>query len=439
MRATKKSLLLLSGLLVLCIALFLALRFAGREPPETAAESAYYFTNYASPESLLAVSVENAGGSIVLAHTNGTYRALSDYPVQGDEAEIADFFRSVCRLPLSRLVEGAAASDSQYGLTEPRATVLIQDGAQGGTMFLLGGEVPGGEGVYACLSGDQRVFVMDGSYARLFLSGVERFLDLRLYPSLEGAAVAELTEIAVRRDGETAYRLRQVSASESGTAYFALESPWSLLLGAGPVESALLTPLRQLEGAAVAEGDPASHGLTDRSDALSLRFRDGSTVTVLVGPRTGEYTLAAVEGGGVTLSVPTARLAFMDQSAADIMGGVLLKLNIHDIRTLTLNGHTYGIENSAGELRVTRDGAEYDAAGFQNTVFPALSHISIGGPCDGAAGEELLRLRIVSSVGEEEISLVFRRLDGRRCAVEINGQEALWCDLSAVSALLACG
>ena len=162
------------------------------------------------------------------------------------------------------MVEGASASDSQYGLTEPRATVLIQDGAQGGTMFLLGGEAPGG-GVYACLSGDQRVFVMEESYARLFLSNVERFLDLRLYPSLEGAAVSELLGIAVRRDGETAYRLRQVSAAESGTAYFALESPWNLLLGAGPVESALLTPLRQLEGSGVAEGDPASNGQIGRA------------------------------------------------------------------------------------------------------------------------------------------------------------------------------
>lgn len=437
MRATKKSLILLSGLLCLCIALFLALRFAGRETPETA-ESTYYFTNYAAPELLLAVSVENAGGSVVLACTNGTYRALSDYPVQGDEAEIADFFKSVCRLPLSRLVEGASASDSQYGLTEPRATVLIQDGAQGGTMFLLGGEAPGG-GVYACLSGDQRVFVMEESYARLFLSNVERFLDLRLYPSLEGAAVSELLGIAVRRDGETAYRLRQVSAAESGTAYFALESPWNLLLGAGPVESALLTPLRQLEGSGVAEGDPASNGLTAQSDSFRLRFRNGGEITVLVGPRSGEYTLAAVEGGGVTLSVPTARLAFMDLTAEEVMGRALLKLNVNDISTLALNGHVYGIERSAGQLRVTRDGADYDAAAFQSAVFPALNHISIGGVYDGAAGEELLRLHIDSSVGEEEISLSFRRLDGRRCAVEINGQMALWCDLSAVSALLACG
>ena len=86
---------------------------------------------------------------------------LSDAPAQGDEEEIADFFAWLCRLPLRSLVEDASASDGQYGLTEPQATVLIQDGGQGGVMFLLGGEVPGGGGVYTCLAGDERVFVMD--------------------------------------------------------------------------------------------------------------------------------------------------------------------------------------------------------------------------------------------------------------------------------------
>ena len=146
MRATKKSLTALSALLVLCVALFLALRFAGREAPEPEGESRYYFTNYAAPEALAAVSVENEEGSVVLARTGEGYRALCDAPVPGDGEKIANFFARVCRLPLRRLVEGASASDGQYGLTEPRATVVIQDAAQGGAMFLLG-EVPGGEGV----------------------------------------------------------------------------------------------------------------------------------------------------------------------------------------------------------------------------------------------------------------------------------------------------
>ena len=118
MRATKTSLTLLSAALAVCVALFLALRFVGRTPAESAGESGYYFTNYASPEALVAVSVENAGGEIVLARTGDTYRVLSDAPAQGDEEEIADFFAWLCRLPLRSLVEDASASDGQYGLTE---------------------------------------------------------------------------------------------------------------------------------------------------------------------------------------------------------------------------------------------------------------------------------------------------------------------------------
>ena len=117
MRATKTSLTLLSAALAVCVALFLALRFVGRTPAESAGESGYYFTNYASPEALVAVSVENAGGEIVLARTGDTYRVLSDAPAQGDEEEIADFFAWLCRLPLRSLVEDASASDGQYGLT----------------------------------------------------------------------------------------------------------------------------------------------------------------------------------------------------------------------------------------------------------------------------------------------------------------------------------
>lgn len=435
MKATGKKLALLSGALAACILLLLVLLTADGEPPDAAGDR-YYFTNYPSAEALVMVSVENAGGSIVLTRTDGAYRALSGRPVPGDEEEIADFFQRVCHLPLRRMVEGAQASDSQYGLTEPRAAVLIQDAAQGGAMFLLGEGVPGGEGVYACLAGDERVFVMADAYAELFLGRTERFLNLTLFPSLEGEALADLEEIEVSREGTTAFRLRQAAAS-GGTVYFALEEPWRLLLGTEPVKSSLLTPLEQLEGIRVLEGDPAAdYGLTEESDSLRLAFRDGSSVTVLVGPREGESVPVTAAGSGMAFLVPAARLTFMDAEAEDIMGRVLLRLNLHDVKTLSLGGHTYEIGNAAGEPRVTRDGAPWDAAAFQNTVFSALNRISVGGPWEEADGPELLRLRIVSGVAEEVTDLVFRRLDGRRCAVEINGQGAVWCDLAAVSALL---
>lgn len=432
MRVTGKKLALLSGALAVCL-LLLALLAGGREDaPET--EGRCYFTNYASPENLLAISVENNQGSIVLARVNGGYQALGNFPVQGDEAEIADFFAQVCCLPLSHLVEGASASDGQYGLTEPQAEVLIQDGEQGGVLFYLGGPVPGGKGYYACLSGDDRVFVLENVYAQLFLSNVERFLDLRPYPSLDGPAIAELSGIELLRGSETVCCLRQAAAINGETVYFSMEFPWRLLLGAEPVKNALLTPLRQLRGIRILEGDTAA---VPMSESFRLSFRDGSVITVLTGPRDGEYTAVTAEGSGVVLQVPSASLAFMDAAAEDILGGVLLKLNLNDIQSLTLNQRTYEIQSSAGQPQIIRDGQTFDAAVFQNTVLPALNHISIGGSWDGtAANEELLRLRIVSSVTEETIQLVFCRLDERRCAVEINGQPAVWCDLAAVSVLL---
>ena len=139
-----------------------------------------------------------------------------------------------------------------------------------------------------------------------------------------------------RRGGETAYRLRQVAAGEGGTAYFALEEPWGLLLGAEPVKDALLTPLRQLEGVRALEGDPESYGLTEESDALCLTYGDGSTVTVLVGPREGEHTAVTAAGSGLVMQVPTAGLSFMDAAAEEIMGRVLLRLNIHDVKALKI-------------------------------------------------------------------------------------------------------
>lgn len=141
-------------------------------------------------------------------------------------------------------------------------------------------------------------------------------------------------------------------------------------------------------------------------------------------------------GSETAFLVPTISLAFMDASAEDIMGGVLLRMNINDISTLALNQHTYKIDSNSGELRVTRNGEPCDAAVFQNTIFSALNHVSIGGSCEDAAGSEILRLQITSRIADEPIEMIFRSLDGRKCAVEINRQTAVWCDLAAVNALL---
>ena len=149
MRATKKTLFGLIAALAACIAATLLLTFAGRS--EAAADRAptYYFTNYAAPEELLLASLENDTGSVVLAAANGIYYAAGDVQLAADSEEVKNFFDTIYRLPMKRLLEGANASDPQYGLVEPRAEVLLQDTNQDGVLFRVGSATPDGEGYYA--------------------------------------------------------------------------------------------------------------------------------------------------------------------------------------------------------------------------------------------------------------------------------------------------
>lgn len=116
----------------------LLLTFSGRG--ETAADQAptYYFTNYSAPEELLLASLENDTGSVVLAAANGVYRAAGDLQLEADSEQVEAFFNTVYHLPLKRLLEEADASDPQYGLTEPRAEILLQDVSQDGVLFRVG-------------------------------------------------------------------------------------------------------------------------------------------------------------------------------------------------------------------------------------------------------------------------------------------------------------
>lgn len=197
---------------------------------------------------------------MVLAAANGVYRAAGDLQLEADSEQVEAFFNTVYHLPLKRLLEEADASDPQYGLTEPRAEILLQDVSQDGVLFRVGSATPDGEGYYACLSGDARVFVMDRIYAQQLLRNVDRFFDLSLYPSLAGEGVCGLRSIEVQRNGVPVYTLRLSFTSQDGsTAVFSMTAPYSLTLGIHRAKNEILTPLRELKGTQVI-GQPGGPG-----------------------------------------------------------------------------------------------------------------------------------------------------------------------------------
>lgn len=439
MNAVKRKVLILAAVFAGCVIATVCLLFLGRGTAEDNTTQLYYFTNYASSADLIAASIENETGEVVLAQTGGQYYATTGAVSGSNDQAVASLFEAASHVSLSRAIEGASSADAQYGLASPRAEITLQDVSGGGLIFRLGSAAPNGEGVYACLSGDERVFLMDAAQAALYLANIYDFLDLAVYPALDGSAIHSLREITVSRAQQTAYRLSVAAANEEGTTvYLSLDAPWHMLLGAGQAKDAILTPLRQLKGVSVSDLSPAESGLTETADTLRLAWQDGTETTVLVGSRADDLTPVMAAGGEHVLLVPTATLSFMDAEAADIAGGNLLNLNINDISALTIGARRYDVFAKSGSVSVTKDGAAYDETDFQNTIFTALNKLSIGGAYtqEQVPATELLHIKIETTIADETIELGFYQLDGRRCAVSVNGTMAVWCDLIAISALL---
>lgn len=444
MRATKKTLFGLIAALAACIAATLLLILGGRS--ETAADQTptYYFTNYSAPEELLLASVENGTGSVVLAAANGSYYAAGDVGLAPDGEEVKAFFDTVYRLPMKRLLDGADASDPQYGLTEPQAEILLQDANQDGVLFRVGSATPDGEGCYACLSGDARVFVMDRAYAQQFLGNVDRFFDLSLYPSLAGEGVCGLRGVEVQRDGIPVYTLQLSSASQDGsTAVFSMTAPYSLALGINQAKNEILTPLRELKGIQVIDQpeDLEVYALADRSNCFILTYEDGSTSAIRVGKQEGSATYVLREDTGMVMLVPSVNLSFFYDTALQVVGQNLVNVSMGNLKALQIGNHVYQISGTPPTLNVTLDGAEQPLEEFQNGVFTALNRISLQGEWDGAEaqGEPLFEVAVQIGYADETTQLTtysFFTLENRRCGVAVNGYPAFLCSQSAVQQLI---
>ncbi len=443
MKVTKKSLLILSGALIGCILLTILITFAGRETVETEEQEAtYFFANYASADSLMAASVENESGTAVFAMINGQFLVSTEYDVGANASNIYSFFNSVYRLPLDQLLEDASAQDEQYGLTNPQATVMIEDVDEDGFIFLIGAETPGGDGYYTCLSGDERVFIMSDTYAELFLKDVDQFYDLSLFPSLSDGGIGNLSSIEVSAAGDTVYKLEQVSyQAESDLAYFALTVPGRILLGSSQFDNQVQASLEAFSGTnLITETDDLSaYGFSDDSRKLTLTYEDGSEYSVLIGNEENGVVYVMSEETGTVVTVPVSEAEFIEESAADVLGSKLISLNINTITEIRINDTLFELSGSGSDFAVTRNGSDIDMTEFQNTVYSALSSISVQGELteDTASGEPILTLEIQTNIEDETISLAFYALDSRRCAIAVDGNTAFWCNTVVVDALLS--
>ncbi|MBO7709766.1 MAG: DUF4340 domain-containing protein [Lachnospiraceae bacterium] len=440
MNVSRKTLAVLLILFVVFTAGTIWVRHSEKKEAPQAPEVAYYLTAFDSAEDVLAVVVENGTGSLTIVHSGDAWFTDTSLPgIEPDHDAVTELFSAVSRIRMNGRVEGANASDPQFGLTSPAATIFVEDQSENGVQFLVGDLTPDGKAYYVCASGGSEVFTLNAGYGQAFLGDVTQYLDLGV---LAGTDPAKLTRILVSDAEGIRFSLKATGTGNvTGMKYYSLEQPVVIPLAAALFRENILSPMEEMRAETVsASPDPVSE--EDAVKVLTLESEDGSTGTYLIRETTEGLMAVTDAGTGAVYMVPQEQLSWMDADAARLLGGKLLSLNAGETDQIVLEADgkrvVYDLSGSGQNLRVRADGLDVDNADFYAKILDSLNRITIQGiqEKDRTVGGEVLRCTILTGKGEEKTELVFDEVSDRKCHVSVNQTEAFECDRSSLQPLI---
>ena len=100
---------------------------------------------------------EQVGGE---RNSAGQWHVTSPTPLAADQSAVATLLGTFSSLNSERLVEDKASNLAPYGLDAPELEVDLTEKANKTQKLLLGDDTPAGNGIYAKLDGDPRVFTI---------------------------------------------------------------------------------------------------------------------------------------------------------------------------------------------------------------------------------------------------------------------------------------
>ena len=100
---------------------------------------------------------EQVGGE---RNPSGQWHITSPTPLAADQSAVSSLLGTFSSLTAERLVEEKAASLATYGLDAPKLEVDLTEKSNKTHQLLLGDDTPAGNGIYAKLDGDSRVFTI---------------------------------------------------------------------------------------------------------------------------------------------------------------------------------------------------------------------------------------------------------------------------------------
>src|SRR5256886_11214512 len=104
---------------------------------------------------------KKSGDSVALARNEaGQWQITAPQALAADQDAVSSMLSTLTSLNSDRLVEDKASNFDQYGLTQPSVEVEITKKDGKTQKLLIGDDTPTGNGAYATLAGDSRVFTI---------------------------------------------------------------------------------------------------------------------------------------------------------------------------------------------------------------------------------------------------------------------------------------
>jgi len=228
------------------------------------------------------LTIETAGRTLACVQTNGVWKIVDPSHGRADPSKIRFLLETLARMPARDRISARQRRNrnltlEDYGLVPPRTVVTLRT-PDGYATLRIGGETPGGDGLFVMGKSVDTIYVADRLLLDLLPQSVESLRDPALVPDVD-----RITRIDIRERGKPGIQLEKIGALWLMREPHAIEA-------SPPAVNALLTAIANAtidtfvpppppdpNTTATEKGDGAARPPTARETVLTatLGFADG--------------------------------------------------------------------------------------------------------------------------------------------------------------------
>lgn len=396
---------------VVCLGVMaLALTITGKKPADDSSSknNSSQGTNPAKKETPLVnfdkaqvthILVENQFGTLNFTQTRSGEESWTVDELKGldQNTTLTSAAAKICAtLSYLDIVEENASDLSKYGLSEPSSTFTVSYADMDKTekTFLIGNESPQSGYFYLCEKDTTKVYTVNGTGLKYFMSEPELFVSTSMLTSTsEAGETTDILDLIIEReDWDYAVKFRQADEKESIVSTQIMYEP--IVMSLNITTSAEITHgmwgLQASEAVKIfpTDEDKEEYGLTNPHAVVTLKLdnEDKNVYTITIGKPiyllddegndtdtvVGYYTyIEGVKGKDVVFSVAVEKLPWATFKPEDVMTTLMTSNYIKDIDEIVITeGENTFLFDLQGEgenspTAVTLNGEKVDVDNFK--------------------------------------------------------------------------